>query len=302
MSSRHILLIDWGTTNLRGYVLDELLDEVDFISSSKGIMSVEKGEFKEVLLCEFKTLFDTYNIDTILMSGMVGSKNGWVQAPYVECEVGFDDIYENLIKVDDMGDIDTYIAPGVMTNRGYFKDVMRGEEVQVFGAVLSNGLKDATFIIPGTHSKWISVKNYGIVDFKTNLTGEVFDVLSNHTILGKSIKYNNYNENDFIRGLECCKNGNGLLNDIFSTRTLYLDSKLNSAYSYLSAIIIAHEIVCMRDVFKDSFIYIIGGDKLNRLYETALTYFGIKSNSIPSKDATLTSLKHLYKLIENSVY
>ncbi len=122
----------------------------------------------------------------MLMSGMIGSTVCWLETKYILCDVGLDDIINNLVKIQNI-DENIYIVPGVKSNKNNMIDFMRGEEIQIFGALIKTNKKNALFVLPGTHSKWVSVQDKKIIDFKTNMTGEIFDVTNSHTILAKSI-------------------------------------------------------------------------------------------------------------------
>ena len=118
-----MIAIDWGTTSFRVYRLDRQGNVVESRASDKGIMAVPPGP------AVLEEVIPDWNERPIVMSGMVGSRQGWVEAPYVACPAGLDDLAKALKKVSR----DVWIVPGVSCKHSV-PDVMRGEEVQVLGA------------------------------------------------------------------------------------------------------------------------------------------------------------------------
>jgi 2-dehydro-3-deoxygalactonokinase len=154
MSDHALLALDWGTSSLRGARLDprgQILEERSF---QRGILTVEAGGFGAV----FESLFGDWLPGTgglCLISGMAGSRQGWLEAPYCACPAGFDDLGRHLAWVEP-GPLPRRIAivPGLSCLNEGIPDVMRGEEVQIFGAMQLAGVQDGLFVLPGTHSKW----------------------------------------------------------------------------------------------------------------------------------------------------
>ena len=111
---------------------------------------------------------------------MIGSRQGWREAPYAQCPAGADDIVKALATIDHAGRAIS-LVPGLSTENDAMPDVMRGEETQIFGALALSGRDEGLFLLPGTHSKWAEVKDGRIVSFRTFMTGEVFGALKDHT-------------------------------------------------------------------------------------------------------------------------
>jgi len=178
-----------------------------------------------------------------------------------------------------------HFVTGVTDQQEDVPDVMRGEETQIAGAVES-GLVDGTCIMPGTHSKWVTIRYGRIIKFETVMTGEVFEALRNHTILGKLMTDNAFNEEGFRQGVAAGINaGPRLLQTLFSVRTLPLFERLEEekVADYLSGMLIGAEIQGARSNYSiDSKpITIIGREDLANRYELALQVSGYKSTYAP---------------------
>jgi 2-dehydro-3-deoxygalactonokinase len=177
-------------------------------------------------------------------------------------------------------------------------DVMRGEEVQIFGAMRLSGLRDGTFVLPGTHSKWASVQDGRITGFKTFMTGEVFALLSQHSILSKTIAAEApFDEAAFAQGLAQAQGDGGLLNHAFSARTLSLFGRMDAAAlaSYLSGLVIGEELRANAATAGGE-VVLIGSANLTRRYGQAISLQGGTSRALGS-EATWAGLTALADVI-----
>lgn len=292
-----LIIVDWGTSNFRAQVLNEKLEEVHSISSNEGMLQLKKNEFHAYLINILKNYLDENSI--IIMSGMVGSMNGWIETPYVHCDTSLSLLSKELVKIPNIKE-NIYIVPGVKSLKNNKIDLMRGEEVQVFGALKLLNKKDAMFILPGTHSKWVEVRGEKIIDFKSNMTGEVFNLLSTKSLLAKSISSHVINEDAFKKGLELSFTDTGLLNQIFQARAQASILGEHNVYSFLSGIIIGNEIKEMKNVYECKEVIVVGSSSLNDLYTLALNFYKIKIQKVDAGLATQESMKVLYKEIRNS--
>lgn len=290
----NLIIVDWGTSNFRAILLDEEFNTMDSISSNNGILQFKQNEFQSFLLDILNPWLINYKNTTILMSGMIGSMNGWCETKYLLCDTGLDEVSNELLKIPNINE-KIYIVPGVKTLKHNLVDLMRGEEVQIFGAIKLLDKKEAVCILPGTHSKWALVQDESIIDFKTNMTGEVFNVLSSHTILEKSIKSKDLKEDPFIRGVKLSQEKGGLLNQIFQVRAQASIIGEHSVHSFLSGILIGHEIKEMNLEFDSKEVVIIGSSTLNSLYTKALNIYSINSSCIDSGEATKRAMIDIFK-------
>lgn len=273
-----MIAIDWGTSSFRAYRLDAQGSILESRASSHGILNVAPGRFPHVL----DEQIAGWNETPIVMSGMVGSRQGWVEAPYVECPAGFDEIARALKEVA-WSKRRAWIVPGVLC-RGAVPDVMRGEEVQVLGVG-----QDGLFCLPGTHSKWVEVRNARIERFSTHMTGEVYALLKQHSILGRMMEEGNPDADAFAQGLKRSGAPGGLLHHLFGVRTRGLMGEIGpaSSPSYLSGILIGHEIRVARSGFA-----LIGEPKLAALYWQAARILGVEARTL---DAT-AGVSSLFRL------
>ncbi len=186
--------LDWGTSSLRAYLFDASGSVLARRQGGPGIMAVAEARFREAFEALCAPWLDTHPGLPVIASGMIGSRQGWREAPYVHAPAGFAEIAAGLTSLDDLAGRPFRLVPGVQASgRQGAADVMRGEETEVFGALAARALletpdaahRDALFVLPGTHSKWVEVRGHRIVALRTYLTGETWAVLRQHSILGR---------------------------------------------------------------------------------------------------------------------
>jgi 2-dehydro-3-deoxygalactonokinase len=274
-----MLVADWGTTSLRIYVLDEKGEIVTKRTSDKGILVAKTLGFEKTFELEAEGLL---NDQQILLGGMIGSRNGWIETEYVDCPATLEGIANRLGTVtwrSQSGISRTAkITPGVrFLGENGMSDIMRGEELQILGLMRQITDEPATIVLPGTHSKWVSVTNNTISTFSTYMTGEVFELLANQSILKSEAKTELFDNNVFLDGVKLGSTKNSLTNLIFQVRTQLINGKLqpSSCDSFLSGILIGNEI--SHEARNQKLIHLISNTKLSKLYSMALQYFNIES-------------------------
>jgi 2-dehydro-3-deoxygalactonokinase len=239
-----LIAIDWGTSSARAYALDAHGIAVAERSLPLGIQRIADGKFAEALatLCGGDVPSDV----PLLASGMIGSRQGWVEAPYRDCPAGFDAIAAGLTPVPG---VPLFIVPGLLCrDAGGVPDVMRGEETQIFGALADDVTARQIVVLPGTHSKWAIVGADGIERFATFMTGEMYAVLREHSILGRLVTEGS-DPDALARGVRMSlRDDAALSHDLFSARTLALTGALASAgvADYLSGLLLGAEIAAAR--------------------------------------------------------
>jgi 2-dehydro-3-deoxygalactonokinase len=232
--------VDWGTSTLRGARLDAAGQVLEEKSAPLGIVNVPNGDFAGVFAAQFSDWMEPGA--RCLISGMAGSRQGWAEAPYVACPAGLDELAKHLLWIERDR---IAIVPGLSDTRGDVPDVMRGEEVQIFGAMRLAGLADGLFVLPGTHSKWATVRAGRVTGFRTFMTGEVYGLLARHSILGRTLDADApLDAAAFRRGVAQAGSGAGLLHHAFGVRALALFGRLSPAESasYLSGLLIGEEL------------------------------------------------------------
>lgn len=275
-----LLALDWGTSSLRGALIAADGTVIEERSFARGILTVEKGGFPAV----FETCFgDWMQPDTLcLIAGMAGSQQGWLEAPYCPCPADFASIAAHLAWVVPRR---IAIVPGVNTDKNGVPDVMRGEETQVFGALQLLGLRDATLVLPGTHSKWVTVKDQRITEFSSWMTGEFYALLRQHSILSRTLPADEpaFDASAFTQGVQHALAGKGLLNTAFSTRTLALFKRMaaEALPSYLSGLVIGEELRSQH-LQNGQQVVIMASDALAGRYELALASLGVTAQRVGS--------------------
>jgi len=246
MTKPQLIGLDWGTTSCRAYLIGADGEVIERQLDGPGILKVE-GHFCPWLDSMIGGWIATHGAAPVILSGMIGSRQGWKEAPYAKCPAGADDIVTALARIEWAG-LSIALIPGLSTENDRMPDVMRGEETQIVGALALSGASEGLFLLPGTHSKWAEVRDGRIVSFRTFMTGEVFGALKDHTILGRLMREDAVDPEAFARGVRegaALGSAGALLNRIFATRSYGLMDKLaDTALSdYLSGLLIGAEVV-----------------------------------------------------------
>lgn len=277
--SAALIGLDWGTTSCRAYLIGGDGKVLERVTDGPGILKVEQGAFGAAL----DAMIGRWGALPVVLSGMIGSRQGWREAPYARCPAGADDIVKALASFDHAGRA-LALIPGLATENGGMPDVMRGEETQVFGALALSGRDNGLFLLPGTHSKWADVKGGRIVSFRTFMTGEAFGALKDHTILGR-LMTEGADADGFAHGVRegaALGSAGALLNRLFATRTYGLMDKLPGAAlaDYLSGLLIGAEVAeATRQT--ESAVTIIASAALAQRYTDALALLGHASTPAP---------------------
>ena len=297
----HLLAVDWGTTALRGALLDAQGAVLDERSFARGILGVAAGGFAAVFAESFGDWVDA-GVPRCLVSGMAGSKQGWMEAPYCACPAGFADVAAQLTRIDDTSlQLPVAIVPGLCcevaapgSTLPAVPDVMRGEEVQIFGAMQLAGCDQGVFVLPGTHSKWADVVAGRVRQFQTFMSGELYALLSQHSLLARSIAADApFDPAAFTQGIAQAAEGAGLLHNAFGTRTLSLFGRMdaNALASYLSGLVIGEELRG-QTLHPDRPVVLVGSSVLVPRYALALSLQGITCQSFGA-EATWAGLHAL---------
>ncbi|MEO6017809.1 MAG: 2-dehydro-3-deoxygalactonokinase [Polaromonas sp.] len=298
MKGRKLVAVDWGTSSLRGALLDGHGQVLEERASARGILTVEPGQFPEVFQASFGDWMGAGDA-LCLISGMAGSKQGWLEAPYCTCPAGFDQIAQNLAWVEP-GRIG--IVPGLVCEHGGTPDVMRGEETQVFGALQLLGLTDARLVLPGTHSKWVNVCGQKVTDFSTWMTGEFYALLRQHSILARTLPGNDsaLDAPAFGQGVAHALRGRGLLNTAFSSRTLALFNRMatDALPSYLSGLVIGEELKA-QSLQRGESVVVMGSEALTARYAQALALLGVSVQRVDA-GATWRGLRAIADTLPNA--
>ncbi|WP_158815234.1 2-dehydro-3-deoxygalactonokinase [Methylocapsa sp. S129] len=288
------ICIDWGTSSFRAYLVGVGGTIIERVESARGILTIAKGEHEDVLAHFIGGWLTSARALPILMSGMIGARQGWVEAPYAPCPAGLREIAASIVTVGARTFGAIGLVPGVSAlDRNGAPDVMRGEETQILGALAALDRVDGTFVLPGTHSKWARVEAGRIVSFATYMTGEVFSALKDHTILGRLMEAGPGDEEGFAEGVRAAsrlERPGDVLHAIFMTRTLGLFDRLGSGQlsDYLSGLLIGAELLSGARGAQGAIV--IGSPALTARYCAAGAILGLALQPSPEDCAPLGQL------------
>jgi len=281
---RPLIAIDWGTSSLRGARLGPTGRVLASREFARGILSVPPGQFEAVLNELFGDWLQAPDA-LCLISGMAGSRQGWQEAPYCPCPAGFTELGQHLrwLQPQRMA-----LVPGLSCMADGplgMPDVMRGEEVQIFGALQLAQRDTATLVLPGTHSKWVQVESGRVTRFSTFMTGEVYALLSQHSILSKTMDLNGaFDKAAFLQGIGQSQKTGSVLHHLFAVRTMALFDRMPAAAlpSHLSGLLIGEELrtqALSAEISESSPVILIGSEALTRRYRLALQHLNIPCQS-----------------------
>jgi len=324
--SKHLLSCDWGTSSFRLRLVNVTdHDVVGEVTSPNGIGvvynawqeanadgPVMRGDYyRSIIQTQVTALNSQTGIDLagipIVLSGMASSSIGMQELPYATLPFALDGAHLGMKHYSEQPDFlhEITLISGVRSDH----DVMRGEETQLIGlgAAMDLSGRDAIFIFPGTHSKHMFVRDGRLIDFKTFMTGEVFNLMANQSILKDSIDQylqSDFNEEAaaaFRSGIRESGSGN-ILNALFTVRTNQLFDLLNKRENgmFLSGLLIGYEI---RDLTKETSAHLVlcGGNNLYQLYKAAIETLGLagRATIIPSEIVDRAATTGHIRIFEN---
>jgi len=270
------LAVDWGTTNRRVYLIEGgVVVRTD--RDDRGVTAVED------FAGEAAAIRERFGDLPMLLAGMVGSNIGWRAAPYVPAPAGVAELAASLLRIDDR----TAIVPGVSTLADGRPDVMRGEEVQLLGAVeagLTPG--DALLVQPGTHCKWAEMSNGRIAGFTTAMTGELFALLRTHGLLATQLQGKVTANAAFCDGVETARRRD-LAASLFGIRAAKMLGTRDDAEAaaYASGLLIGSDVIARLEEAPHADVFILSGPELGDLYVAAIEANGRAARLIDSHAA-----------------
>ncbi len=277
-STSSLIAIDWGTSNLRASLLDADGRILETRAAAGGVMAVKDRLFAESLLTLCGDWIDQRR-GALIASGMIGSRQGWKEAAYLDCPAGLDEAATQLTRVEVRPGVQLHIVPGLTcVGADGEHDVMRGEETQLWGADLAPG---SCCVLPGTHAKWAWIGSGGRVDrFATYMTGELYGLLTQHGILGRLMTFGHSAPDAFEAGVRLgLAHAGNATHAIFAARTAGLMGRIaaEGLPDYLSGILMGVEIAGASLGGAPSSVVLLGDDALCARYATALALAGIAS-------------------------
>ena len=288
------IAVDWGTSFFRAYLIeDELVS--DKIETSDGMKFIQQNDFEKKFISLIEKWLIKGQVVEVLASGMLGARQGWMEAPYEKTPCNLNNI--------------NYVSPLVNDDRFSLKifsgvsqinppDVIRGEETQVAGFFNQNLNFNGSVCLPGTHSKWIKVKNGLIEHFKTYMSGELFEVIKNNTVLTHSLMSEKIDKKEFLNSAnKIFQNPKYLTSALFQIRA---DDLINSRgpeiyNSRLSGYLLGIELLGAKEHWEKRDIALIGGEKVMELYESLLEDKVLTIKKFSAEDMVLEGLKSFRK-------
>lgn len=306
---------DWGTSQLRLFLCrrEEAQDEVKTLSildkiTGPGVAEC-RGNLTETLFLLIEDWVLEYGKLPIMMSGMVGSNIGWVETPYLECPADIRDIVEARVNFVAGGHAVSIIPGLACTNPFNIPDVMRGEETQVLGWLMEDEAHRTSrhlICLPGTHTKWVLIKNGRIETFWTSMTGEVFALLNAHSVLVAD-KESAIKDEIFISGVQSIQETGpeNLLSVLFGIRSRQIRQGLptGDATSYLSGHLIGADVLSastlMKKIIPDLIkVVLIGEPRISHLFSLALGQLGFECEITHATDIFLGGFENIDRLLE----
>jgi 2-dehydro-3-deoxygalactonokinase len=286
------IAVDWGTTNRRAWLVGSDGATIGEFADDLGLMSVPPGCFDQAA-ADIRQRLGNH---PMLLAGMVGSDKGWREVPYVAVPADLQSLATAISWIDPR----TGIIPGVCQTDGH-PDVMRGEEVQALGA-LSDGAAaaDAYICHPGTHAKWIRLQSGRISHFRTMMTGEIFSLLREHSILAAQLANEVTDGERFQTGLAEARSGASLLTSLFTVRARkVLGQNPLADPSFASGLLIGSDVHAgLSHARPGETIAVIGRSDLCRLYASAIKAAGFDSQIIDGEQSFLAGIRSITQILE----
>jgi 2-dehydro-3-deoxygalactonokinase len=286
------IAVDWGTTNRRAYLIESSGACSGEFEDDQGIMAVAAGGFPEAVAEVRRRLGDK----PLLLAGMIGSNRGWVEAPYAPCPAGIDEIAPRLVWPGER----EAIVPGVCFVGDGRADVMRGEEVQLIGAVASGAIPvDSLVCHPGTHNKWVEVAGGRIASFRTVMTGELFNLLKEHSILADLLQAEVSPNEPFRAGARHGLEQADVAAELFSIRARVLlgQAPREQAGAYASGLLIGSDVRIGLGERRGATVTVMGRPELTALYAAALAEAGVATNELDGEQCFLSGIARIAETI-----
>lgn len=282
-----LIAVDWGTSNRRVFTLDADGGVLERRSDDLGVLNCKdfKGEVDAIRRAAGGA--------AVLMAGMVGSNRGWVEVPYVHAPAGLAEIAGGVQWIEP----GVGIVPGVAWSDGPAADVMRGEEVQIAGALALGLIGDGLAAHPGTHGKWIEVEDGRIARFRTVMTGDVFAALTAKSILSDLLAHPAATGDAFVAGVDHGYNQTDLTAELFSVRARVLlgRARAEDASSYVSGLLIGSEVRIGLGRLRTDVVPVIGTPELTERLAIALGRAGRTARIVDGEAAFVAGIRAIHE-------
>lgn len=290
------IAVDWGTTHMRAWAMSASGTVLAAATSDQGMGKLQRDGFESALL---DAIGDWINGPmTVIACGMVGSRQGWVEAPYTATPCPA--LSERFVKAPTYTpDLSVHVIPGIKQVKP--ADVMRGEETQIAGFLARNKNWDGVLCLPGTHTKWVHISADEVVSFQTFMTGELFATLTDHTVLRHSIAADGWDDAAFSDGLsDAMARPEKLAARLFSLRAEALLNALPgaTARARLSGLLIGAELAAAKPYWLGQQIAVTGAGSLAKTYVTALAAQHAPATQVQGEAITIAGLTAAYRQLK----
>ncbi|WIY54306.1 2-dehydro-3-deoxygalactonokinase [Devosia sp. YIM 151766] len=291
------IAVDWGTSNLRAWGMSADGAVISSANSDKGMGKLAPAEFPAVLTEVAAELSPAPGTVDVLICGMAGARQGWLEAPYLDAPADLRDLAAHAVRpAMENAALSVAILPGICQRQGG-EDVMRGEETQLLGLASLAPDYAGLVCMPGTHSKWARLDGTRIENFTTAMTGEMFDLLKTHSVLRHSLT-GPLDGPDRAEGFRAgaadgLDRPDNLLGRLFGVRAAALLSDRQPDWSagYLSGLLIGTEIAAKRKQIGAASVPLIGSPALCALYWQVLDMSGASGHPVDATEIVLAGLK-----------
>ena len=293
-STANWIAVDWGTSRLRAWIMDDRNEVIQSLSSGEGMGALAQQEFEAALLRLIEPYLRADGLTTVIACGMVGARQGWIEAEYLQIPCPPPGIANATVAPTTDKRLAVKILPGVCQQDP--ADVMRGEETQIAGFIKSNPGFRGTICLPGTHAKWVAIVDGSLQKFTTLMSGEMFAAISKHTVLRHSVD-EGWDESAFTEAVcESFAAPERLSASLFGIRAKGLLSGLSAsqATARLSGLLLGLELAGTKDYRSGDPILLIGAEQLCRRYQAALEAIDCASETIEGDKLVLEGLKAAY--------
>ncbi|MGJ8526946.1 2-dehydro-3-deoxygalactonokinase [Maritalea sp.] len=286
------IALDWGTTHFRAWAMGPGGQILDHVKSDQGMGSLKQDQFEPVFIQQIEPwLAGRTNPLIAFACGMVGAKQGWIEAAYLStpCTPPRNQQLVEAPTADPR--VQVLIVPGLSQDKP--ADVMRGEETQIAGFLASMPTFSGVVCLPGTHSKWATVENGTVKHFTTFMTGELFGLLSKNSVLRHSVGGRGWDSSAFIGGVKLSmETPEQMGQELFAIRpqSMLHDLPANEARARLSGLLIGMELRATEHLWSSNDVCIIGDPKLAEHYNRALGFYNCQPTIADGDMMTLGGL------------
>ena len=304
INASYWLAADWGTSHLRVWVIDIDGKVIERLKANCGMVYISSDQFEEEFLALVNPFLSDNALTKVICCGMAGSQQGWCEALYLQVPCKPPSVeHAKQVKTTDPR-IQVHILPGIKQISP--ADVMRGEETQIKGFLSLNKDFDGIICLPGTHTKWVRVSAGEMVSFQTFMTGEIFSLISKHSVLKHNMDYNSWDSDIFLSSVADGMTKPSVFSSaLFSMRAQSLISigadQFGQNLSRLSGLLIGMELFAARPYWLGQNLAVIGDQKIAKAYNEALQGQGVPVLVADSERMTLEGLKSAYKSLEKEV-